>query len=218
MSRFPRGLKFILVLVTILQALNMITGNPRGGSRSSSSSSGSSSRSSYGSGYGSSYGSGYGSSYGSRSGSSYGSGYRSNYGSTYGSVSSRSYSPPSYSSLPKTFSFPKIDLGHNLPKGPPPAYSAHDTVGGAPTNIRERPPAYKPRDKPYRNPNSGSLYRNQYQRWTTSSSKSNRNYQDTYNSTIDYMYSAATSSHYPTNGYTYLILISTFLYVCGTLL
>ncbi|EDX04708.1 probable ATP-dependent RNA helicase ddx17 [Drosophila simulans] len=210
MSRFPRGLKFILVMVTILQALNMTTGNPRGGSRSSSSSSGSSSRSSYGSGYGSSHGSGFG--------SSYGSGYRSNYGSTYGSVSRHSYSPPFYSSLSKTFSFPTFDLGHNLPKGPPPAYSAHDTVGGAPTNIRERPPAYKPRDKPHRKPNSGSLYRNQYQRWTTSSSKSNRNYQDTYNSTNDFMYSAATSSHYPTNGYPYLILISTFLYVCGTLL
>ncbi|EDW52605.1 GM11051 [Drosophila sechellia] len=199
MSRFPRGLKIILVLVTILQALNMTTGNPRGGSRSSSSSSGSSSRSSYGSGYGSSSRSSYGSGYRS----SYGSGYRSNCGPTYGSVSRHSYSPPSYSSLSNLrFSFPTIDLGHNLPKGPPPAYSAHDTVGGAPTNIRERPPAYNTRDQPHRKPNSGSLYRNQYQRWTTSSSNSNRNYQDTYNSTNHYMYSGATSLHYPTNGYT----------------
>lgn len=190
MSRFPRRLKSILVMVIILQAQNIATGSPRGGSRSSSSSSRSSPRSSYGSSYGS------------------------NYGSTYGSGSRHSYSPPSYSSLSKTFSLPTFDLGHNLPKGPPPAYSAHDTVGGAPTNIRERPPAYKPPRKQI----SSSLYHNQYQGWTTSRSNSNRNYRVSYNCTNDFMCSAATSPHYPIHGYTYLILISTFLYVYSTLL
>ncbi|EDW88083.1 RNA-binding protein with serine-rich domain 1-B [Drosophila yakuba] len=203
MSRFPSGLKSILVMVMFLLTLNIAMGTPRGGSSSSSrSSSGSSSRSSSGSSYKPSY----------RSSSQSSPGYSSRsiwslFGSSSGNGGRHSDSPPSYSSSSKTYSLPSFHWERLSPKGPPPAYSAHDTVSGARTNIRETPPAYEPQKKA-----SSSLYHSHpYYRTTTSSYSYYHNKDQRYNATEDYLLGAATNSHNPLNGY--IVLITTFLYL-----
>ncbi|XP_016970422.2 putative protein TPRXL [Drosophila rhopaloa] len=68
-------------------------------------------------------------------------------GSSRSSSSSKSSSGSRSSSSSSTFSLPSyssssVGGGYRSPKGPPPAYSFSNPVGGAHTNIYERPPSY----------------------------------------------------------------------------